>query len=167
MLTPGVAGSVVMVIANTLWIEFMIPQKWTALLLSFLFIIPILMKFSASWVENIIYFTFNGLIVFALAVNTNFAGRKLQEISTSDNKVVAQQEVRFKASTSSTDKKGNINQRIIGLQFASNNTQGGTSDASGNNQTDSSKNNDQDKKDTKAKKDKPKQEDRQFFDSWF
>lgn len=83
MLTPGVAGSVVMVIANTLWVEFLIPQKWTALILSFLLIIPILLKFSASWIENIIYFTFNGLIVFALAVNTNFAGRKIQEITSS------------------------------------------------------------------------------------
>lgn len=164
MLTPGVAGSVVMVIANTLWLEFMIPQKWTALFLSFLFIIPILLKFSASFIENIIYFTFNGLIVFALAVNTNFAGKKLQEINTSDLKVVAQQFVKFKASHASTPTTLDI-QVNHNLQFASNSTQGNSSDASGNNQSDSSKN--KDNKDNKEKKDKPKQDDRQFFDSWF
>lgn len=87
MLTPGVAGSVVMVIANTMWIEFMIPQKWTALVLSFLIIIPILMQFGVSLIENIIYFMFNGLIIFALSVNTNFAGRKLQDIVSRDQKV--------------------------------------------------------------------------------
>ena len=42
MLTPGVAGSVVMVIANTLYVEFLLPQKYTALILSFLLIIPII-----------------------------------------------------------------------------------------------------------------------------
>lgn len=87
MLTPGIAGSVVMVIANTMWIEFMIPQKWTALVLSFLIIIPILMQFGVSLIENIIYFMFNGLIIFALSVNTNFAGRKLQDIVSRDQKV--------------------------------------------------------------------------------
>jgi hypothetical protein len=84
MLTPGVAGSMVMVIANTLWVEFMVPQKWTALILSFLLILPILIQFSAHFFEKIIYFTFNGLIVFALSVNTNFAGKQLQGIVVND-----------------------------------------------------------------------------------
>lgn len=87
MLTPGIAGSVVMVIANTLWVEFMIPQKWSALLLSFLLIIPILVQFSATLIENVVYFLFNGLIIFALAVNSNFAGRKIHEIVTNPKSV--------------------------------------------------------------------------------
>ena len=30
MLTPGIAGSLIMAITNILWIEFVLPQKWVA-----------------------------------------------------------------------------------------------------------------------------------------
>lgn len=86
MLTPGVAGSLVMLIANTLWVQFIVPQKWSALLLSFLLIIPIVIKYPTSLFEKIIYFIFNGLIIFALAINTNFAGGKIADF-VSDSKM--------------------------------------------------------------------------------
>ncbi|WP_028373658.1 hypothetical protein [Legionella lansingensis] len=168
MLTPGVAGSVVMVIANTMWVEFMIPQKWTALVLSFIIIIPILMQFAASFIENIIYFMFNGLIIFALAVNTNFAGRKLQDIVTSDKKAPTQEVVAaVKAPPSSL-----VLEKIHGMQLASNNQQDTATDgtqASG----ETSKKDSSDQKDNKdsaekeAKNKSKNQEGREFFQPWF
>src|SRR3990167_6456798 len=142
MLTPGIAGSIVMVIANTLWLEFMIPQKWTALILSFLLIIPILIRFSASYVENAIYFTFNGLIVFALAVNSNFAGRKLQEIAASDKK-------------------------MNGIQLASNSDQSILIRVSENNQQDSTQKENKKSEGKDKKKRSKDKDDREFFESWF
>lgn len=128
MLTPGIAGSVVMVIANTLWVEFMLPQKWTALILSFLLIIPILLSFSASKLENVIYFIFNGLIIFSLAANTNFAGAKLQELGAPDKKHVASQLLSTPNKTlpdsaiSFSDNETQV-KKINGMQLASNDKQ--------------------------------------------
>ena len=81
MVTPSIAGGLIMVIANTLWITFTIPQKWSALILSFLLIIPILAKYSALFYEKVIYFIINGLTIFALAINTNFAGKTISEFT--------------------------------------------------------------------------------------
>ena len=36
MITPGVAGALVIVISNTAFVEFGIPSKWSSLILSFL-----------------------------------------------------------------------------------------------------------------------------------
>lgn len=183
MLTPGIAGSVVMVIANTLWIEFSLPQKWSALILSFLLIVPILIKFAASWVENVIYFTFNGLIVFALAVNTNFAGRKLQDISissTNSNKTVISQRLStaFKislASSSPIDDEAKI-KKINNIQLASNdqNTTTIIGDRTTTTITTTTKENQIDsteqkkkKKEKEKNKDDNKQENKKFFDPWF
>lgn len=87
MMTPAIAGSFIMIIANTLWLQFAISQKWTALFLSFLFLVPVLKSFTASFLERSIYFIFNALIVFSMAVNTNYAGKVLSEFAkdTSNN----------------------------------------------------------------------------------
>lgn len=178
MLTPGIAGSVVMVIANTLWVEFMVPQKWTALTLSFLLIIPILIKFSASWIENVIYFTFNGLIVFALAINTNFAGRKLQEIGIKEERalVAEQLSTAFKPSLASTPTRNKIQiNKINNIQLAENQLQLAenqqttttttrTQVTRENAQTDSS---DQEENKQTEKKKKSGKNEREFFDAWF
>ena len=171
MLTPGIAGSIVMVIANTLWLEFMIPQKWTALILSFLLIIPILIRFSASYVENAIYFTFNGLIVFALAVNSNFAGRKLQEIAASDNKTIAIQQLpqvfnTMLASTISTNQDLQI-KKMNGIQLASNSDQSILIRVSENNQQDSTQKENKKSEGKDKKKRSKDKDDREFFESWF
>ncbi|AWN74883.1 hypothetical protein LEAN103870_13000 [Legionella anisa] len=159
MLTPGVAGSVVMVIANTMWIEFMIPQKWTALVLSFLIIIPILMQFGVSLIENIIYFMFNGLIIFALSVNTNFAGRKLQDIVSRDQKVSVSEVVTSPKALAAEmvffSSEGQIKKGYT-MQLATNDQQSTATDAN------------QDGKDKESTKDKSKnKERREFFDPWF
>lgn len=151
MLTPGVAGSLVMVIANTLWVEFMLPQKWSALVLSFLLIIPILARFSAKFYENVIYFLFNGLIIFALSVNTNFAGGKIQEISNSYNQNLLSQQSSISSNTNlAVDKKTNM------IQLALNDPSNSTPSAL--------------EKQPKEKNKKEKQNSeprRKFFNNWF
>lgn len=84
MLTPAIAGSFIMIIANTLWVQFALPPKWSALFLSFLFLVPVLKDYIASILEKIIYFFFNGLIVFSLSINTNFAAGKILSNETVD-----------------------------------------------------------------------------------
>lgn len=79
MLTPGIAGCMIMLITNALWVQFMLPPKWVALVLSFFFVLSIIVKFRASFFEKIFYFIFNGLIIFSLAVGTNIAGLKITE----------------------------------------------------------------------------------------
>lgn len=171
MLTPGVAGSVVMVIANTLWVEFLMPQKWTALVLSFLLIIPILIRFSASMIENIIYFLFNGLIVFALAVNANFAGGHLQALATDKKDNLAQLFNGFKeplVSTAYAESKSQF-KKINAMQLATN---GGQQQDTTSTETQTQKQHnvsEQEKNKTKEKKNnEPKShEQRKFFNQWF
>lgn len=173
MLTPGVAGSLVMLIANTLWVQFMVPQKWSALTLSFLLIIPILIKCTASLFEYVIYFVFNGLIVFALAVNTNFVGSKLQEISgvvvqaSLDTQKIntALKNLPIAAATDTEREAKKINH----MQLAANDHQEIQNfkllaDNSDDNK-DSSKQ--EEKKKQENNKDKNNKDDRKFFQQWF
>lgn len=77
MMTPGVVGGLIMLISNTLWVQFSLPKSWTSLFLSSLFVILIIKKFNVLLYEKLIYFIFNSLIIFSLAINTNFAGGKV------------------------------------------------------------------------------------------
>ena len=45
--------------------------------LSFLIIVPIIIKYSGTFFEKLTYFVFNGLIIYSLAISTNIAGEKL------------------------------------------------------------------------------------------
>lgn len=162
MLTPGVAGSIVMVIANTLWVEFMLPQKWTALTLSFILIVPILIKFSASVFENAIYFIFNGLIVFALAVNTNYAGRTIQNFATKDNApMVTQLSDSLK---SLAHNETSLHKNVVRLADNSSAFTYVTTTSDDDKAQDASKKKDKESKD-KKEKDKDK-DNRKFFGTW-
>lgn len=160
MLTPGIAGSVVMVIANTLWVEFMLPQKWTALVLSFILIIPILMRFSASMIENIIYFMFNGLIVFALAINTNFAGGKLTQFNLPEQGTPFASEVNSSLSTLAYRSDDVRIDKMNYIQLADNQS---------HHQNNPNKPQQQDKKKNQNETNNPKQprDKRHFFQQWF
>lgn len=82
MITPGIAGMVIMGISNALWVTFSISKAGSSLFLSFLLALLVLKKITAAaFYEKAIYLIFNTLIIFSLAVNTNFAGRKLSEVS--------------------------------------------------------------------------------------
>lgn len=79
MLTPGLAGGMVMGIANSLWVEFYLPKSITSLVLSYLIVILLLKNITVTKIEKIIYILLNGLIVFSMAVSTNVAGRVITE----------------------------------------------------------------------------------------
>lgn len=82
MITPGIAGMFIMGISNALWVTFSIPKAGSSLFLSFLLALLVLKKITvAAFYERAIYLVFNTLIIFSLAVNTNFAGRKISEAS--------------------------------------------------------------------------------------
>ena len=85
MITPGISGGVIMVISNTLWMQFSLPKVFSSIVLSFLLVTLIISKFPAPIWEKSIYFIFNGLIIFSFAINTNFAGREISAITSNEN----------------------------------------------------------------------------------
>jgi hypothetical protein len=169
MLTPGIAGSMVMVIANTLWVEFMVPQKWTALVLSFVLLIPILLRFSANIFEKLIYFSFNGLIVFSLAVNTNFAGRQLQQIAAGDKEVAMETSPYKAAIASALSERENKIQIDHSIQLAQNTTNKTVTTTTIKVDGDDKKTDQPTtKKKSKIGNDKnDNKENREFFEKWF
>jgi hypothetical protein len=77
MLTPGIAGAITMLVTNTLHLQFDLPQKWIALVLSFtLGTLVFGDKTTPLW-QRAIFYLFNSLIIFAMAVGTNVAGDSL------------------------------------------------------------------------------------------
>lgn len=71
MITPGVAGSTIMLITNTMAFYFGFPHAWTALALSFLFAISILGYAETSFFKRAVLCLFNGLIIFSVAMGAN------------------------------------------------------------------------------------------------
>lgn len=75
MLTPGLAGAVVMLLTNTLYQQFSLPQRWTALALSFgLGLLVFSDRRSALWQRALLYIL-NSLIIFSMAVGANAVGQ--------------------------------------------------------------------------------------------
>lgn len=85
MLTPGVAGGIVMTIANTLWCNFTLEPKWSALVLSFAIGAVVFKAVSLPVWQRVIYYVVNSLIIFAVAAGTNFVGTKTSEALTEAN----------------------------------------------------------------------------------
>jgi phosphate/sulfate permease len=75
MLTPGLAGAVTMLLANTLYQQFALPQKWTAIALSFaLGLLVFGDRRTALW-QRILLYVLNSLIIFSMAVGANTVGQ--------------------------------------------------------------------------------------------
>jgi uncharacterized membrane protein YkvI len=75
MLTPGIAGAMVMLIANALGQQFELPVRWAALLLAFLVgTIVFADKRTPGWQRAVLYFL-NSLLIFSIAVGSNTVGR--------------------------------------------------------------------------------------------
>lgn len=74
MLTPGIAGTVVMTVANVLCLQFSLPAATTALALSLLASAVVFVRIDERWWKNAIYWFFNGLIIFTMAVGSNTLG---------------------------------------------------------------------------------------------
>lgn len=70
MLTPGVAGSLTMMITNALAVSFTMPRAWTGLALSFVFGLLVLASAKAVW-QKAVYYVLNSLVIFCVAVGAN------------------------------------------------------------------------------------------------
>jgi hypothetical protein len=81
MVTPGVAGGLVMLISNTCAAQFDLTPKWTALVLSALLgLLVVCILVAPIWQKGLLWF-FNALVIFSMAMGTNQAGATLQDQS--------------------------------------------------------------------------------------
>jgi hypothetical protein len=74
MIIPGGAGSMVMLITNTLVIQFGLPGRWIALSLGFLLGLIVFLTTTIPMWQRGIYYLFNALLIFSIAVGTNQVG---------------------------------------------------------------------------------------------
>jgi hypothetical protein len=73
MLTPGVAGSMTMMITNALATNFDMPRAWLGLGLSFVFGLLVLVSTKALLLKALFY-VLNSLVIFCVAVGANGLG---------------------------------------------------------------------------------------------
>jgi hypothetical protein len=77
MLTPGVAGAMVMLIANSLGQQFDMPLRWTAIALAFVMgTIVFADKTAPAWQRAVLYLL-NSLLIFSIAVGSNTVGKSV------------------------------------------------------------------------------------------
>ena len=74
MLTPGIAGSLTMMITNALAINFSMPRAWLGLTLSFIFGLLVLVG-SKSFLQKAVFYILNSLVIFCVAVGANGIGQ--------------------------------------------------------------------------------------------
>jgi hypothetical protein len=77
MITPGVAGALVIVISNTAFVQFGIPSKWSSLILSFLLGTLVFVGTVAPLWQKGLFYLVNSAIIFSVAVGTNQVGAGL------------------------------------------------------------------------------------------
>ena len=73
MLTPGVAGSMTMMITNVLALNFAMSTAWTALVLSFVFGLLVLAA-AKEWLVKAVLYVLNSLVIFCVAMGANGIG---------------------------------------------------------------------------------------------
>jgi hypothetical protein len=87
MLTPGIAGGLMMFIVNGLLIPFPeLPARWVALVLSFAIgaAIALAAKDAAkAWVQRVLLWCLNSLIIFVMGFGANSFGRDAIEAASS------------------------------------------------------------------------------------
>ena len=91
MLTPGIAGGITMLIANTLWVAFSLPPRWTSLVLSFVLGLLVFVAKGGGvplW-QRAVYYLLNSLIIFSVSIGTNYAGVGVTRPPAQQNKVAA------------------------------------------------------------------------------
>lgn len=74
MMTPGVAGGITMTIANTLWMQFGLQQRWSGLFLSFAFGALVFVATHIPMWKRALYYVVNSLIIFSVAAGGNYVG---------------------------------------------------------------------------------------------
>ncbi len=78
MITPGVAGGIVMLITNSLINQFDLSGPKVALGLSFLVGALVFLAKTVPFWQRLIYYVINSLIIFAMATGTAFVGNKAE-----------------------------------------------------------------------------------------
>ena len=80
VLISGAAGVATMAIADTLWVAYRLPPRWTALAISFLLGV---VAFAArqTLAQRILYYLCSSSIIFLVAVGSNRAGMILAELT--------------------------------------------------------------------------------------
>jgi hypothetical protein len=73
MVTPGVAGAMTMMIANTLASTFLFPRAWVGLGLSFLFGLLVLVSDRRLMIKGVFYLI-NSFVIFCVAQGANNVG---------------------------------------------------------------------------------------------
>ncbi len=81
MLTPGIAGSITMMIANALWVNFGLPPKYTALVLCLLLGLVVLAELTAPLWQKSVYYIINVLIIFSVSAGSNVVGISTNQIT--------------------------------------------------------------------------------------
>ncbi len=79
MMTPGVAGAITMTISNTMWVQFGVQQRWSALVLSFAFGALVFTATRLKIWQRSIYYVLNSLIIFSAAAGSNYIGYQVSE----------------------------------------------------------------------------------------
>lgn len=75
MITPGIAGGVVMLITNTLCLQFPeVTPRWIGILLSFIVGLLALVAGEIPKWQRSVYYVLNSLVIFAVAIGTTYAG---------------------------------------------------------------------------------------------
>jgi hypothetical protein len=69
MVTPGVAGSMSMMIGNALHFNFNVPNGWAVLILSFAFGLLVMAK-SEPMLKRTVLYVINSLVIFCVAAGT-------------------------------------------------------------------------------------------------
>lgn len=73
MLTPGVAGSLTMMITNALALNFAMPRAWIGLGLSFVFGLLVIAA-TRSLLQKAVFYVLNSLVIFCVAAGANGIG---------------------------------------------------------------------------------------------
>jgi hypothetical protein len=75
MLTPGAAGATTTLITGTLVSQFGLPGNWTGLAVSCLIGLVVWADTSLSIVQRLFSYVINSMLIFAVAIGLNEAGR--------------------------------------------------------------------------------------------
>ncbi|MDA8363442.1 MAG: hypothetical protein M0Z84_06380 [Gammaproteobacteria bacterium] len=83
VLISGAAGVATMAIADTLWMAYRLPPRWTALAISFLLGVVTFFAVRQTLAQRILYYLCSSSIIFLVAVGSNRAGMILAELTQS------------------------------------------------------------------------------------
>ena len=82
MITPGAAGGIVMVIANTLWFQFGLEPRWSGLVVSLLLGLVVFAGPALPIWQRGVYYLVNSLIIFCVAAGaSNFANSEGNDVA--------------------------------------------------------------------------------------